>query len=93
MDYEAKLGMKIYGMNDTVYYKLTPKGKEIWENRNKELKEKIPSMVWKINYYFEDWIKEELWCCFERFGKYAYNGGEITIYDITFDDPLKEAKP
>ena len=84
--------MKTYSFNDTVYYKLTPKGKEILENKNKELKKQIPSRVWIIDYYFEDWIKDQLWCCFDRFGKNAYNGGEITIYDITFDDPLKEKK-
>jgi len=82
--------MKTYSMNDYVYYKLTPKGKEIWENINKELKKQIPSQNWKINYYFDDWIKEQLWCCFDRFGKNVYNGCEITIYDITFDDPLIE---
>jgi hypothetical protein len=84
--------MKTYGMNDTVYYKLTSKGREIWEKENEELKRRIPFLVWKIDYYFEDWIKDTLWSCFARFGKDAYNGNEISIYDITFDDPLKDAE-
>jgi len=82
--------MKTYCMNDAVYYKLTPKGKEIWENKNKKLKKKHPTRVWKINYYFEDWIADQLWCCFNRFGGQSGWGGDPLIYDITFDDPLKE---
>jgi len=86
--------MKTYGMNDAVYYKLTPKGKEIWEKWEKEFSKMLPNVKLNchVTYYYKDWVKDQLWCCFERFGKHTGLGKEAAVYDITFDDPLKEAK-
>jgi hypothetical protein len=82
--------MKTYSMNDAVYYKLTPKGKEIWEKENEEWRKIFPGLSWSIRYIDKEWVRDTLWCCFERFGKYATAGGDVHITDITFDNPLEK---
>jgi hypothetical protein len=77
--------MKTYSMNDIFYYKLTPKGKEIMENRF----EKSLGGKYKIEYYSGEWIKDQIWCVFQLFGGQTTWGGDVLIYDITFDDPKR----
>jgi len=81
--------MKTYNMNDTVYFKLTEKGKEIWEEDNKRMKILVPSIDWKIKYYDGEWVKNQLWGLFQMFGEHVVCGADCYITDITFDDPLK----
>jgi len=82
--------MKLYSMNHRVYYKLTEKGKEIWEENNRFLNERVPSYHFCINYIGNDWVADTLWSCFERFGNYISAGTDVCIYDITFENPLEE---
>jgi hypothetical protein len=75
----GKERMKTYNMNNTVYYKLTPKGKEILSNK----------YTITIKYYFEEWVKDQLWCAFQVFGPHIRLGlGDVLIKELTFEDPL-----
>ena len=82
----------LYTMNDYVFFKLTDVGKKIWEEENKELKEKYPQYGWELPYFEGEWLKEQLWCLFRRFGEYANAGSDLCITEITFENPIKEKK-
>ena len=74
-------------MNDYVYYKPTPKGKEIVE----KIYEEALGRKRQLEYYSGEWVKDQLWRVFQYFGRHCYNGADdILIAELTFDDPLKE---
>jgi hypothetical protein len=78
--------MKTYSMNDTVYFKLTPKGKEIVEGKYKCI-----GKQYQIEYYSGEWVRDQLWCVFQLFGPHVWMGSnDILITDITFDNPLEK---
>jgi hypothetical protein len=87
-----KLNQDYFSMNCNVYFKLTEKGKEIWDNENAKLNKEFLHHSWEIEYHHEDWVKDQLWCVFNRFGQFCSNGMDLCIYDITFYDPAKNNK-
>jgi len=81
--------VEAYTMNDHVYFKLTEKGKKIWEEDNRRMKKRVPSINWQIRYYHGEWIREPLWYVFKKFGKYIEAGADTCIFDITFKKPME----
>ena len=82
--------MKTYSMNDYIYFKLTPKGKEIWDAHNAKMNKLNPGIGWSIPYIGGGWVKRQLWSIIGFFGSRIGAGSDIFIYDITFENPLED---
>ena len=82
-------------MNDYVYFKLTPVGIKIWEDKNRKLEEEFPIYELSIPYMKNEWVREQLWELFQLFGHYASAGSDVCIHSVTFECPpelLEETK-
>ena len=93
--------MKTHSMNDEVYYQVTNSGRKVMIDNLDELYDRVRETTpfwrpklqepWRTDYDGNgstiNWYRAQLYHLFNEFGGGSFVGGELPIFNITFDEP------
>jgi hypothetical protein len=81
--------MKIYTLNDYVYFKMTNTGHRIEQRKAKEFHKENPEIDirYSLEPYKGDWYRTQMHDLFRHFGDRTYVGQLLPIKDLTFEEP------